>query len=99
AQPGEGKYRPQGAMGVLAAILANAGRIALDVAGIERRLVEGWREEQRQSVAPADELLIDRVHRAGLAGGVAGSRDDAPGLGDRVDPALAVGRRAERRSI
>ena len=38
-------------MGVLAAILADAGRIALDVAGIERRLVERRREQQRQPIA------------------------------------------------
>src|SRR5437773_5531448 len=98
AQPREGEHRPQGAMGVLTAILANAGRIALDVSRIERRPVEGWREEQCQGVAPADELLIDRVHGADLAARIAGSRDDAPGLGDRIDPARAVRRRPGRRS-
>ena len=38
AQHREGHHRPDGAMRVLAAILANAGRIALDIAGIERVL-------------------------------------------------------------
>ena len=47
-------------MGVLAAILANAGRIALDVAGIERGLVERRREQQRQPVAAAHEVAVER---------------------------------------
>ena len=53
AERGKGDDRPDGGMGVLAAILANARRIALDVAGIERRLVERRREQQRQPVVAA----------------------------------------------
>ena len=42
------EYRPGGGVGVLAAVLADAGRIALDVAGFERCLIEGRREEERE---------------------------------------------------
>ena len=40
-------------MGVLAAVLAQARRIALDVAGILRRPIEGRREQQQQAACPA----------------------------------------------
>ena len=50
-------------MGVLAAVLADAGRIALDVAGIERRLVERRREQQRQPVAAMHQQPVERGHR------------------------------------
>ena len=38
---GEGHRSPNGAVRVLAAILAHTGNIAFDVAGIEGRFVEG----------------------------------------------------------
>src|SRR4051812_17192624 len=41
AQHGEGKHRPQRGMRVLSAILANARRVALDIAWITLGLVEG----------------------------------------------------------
>ena len=97
AELGEGHDRPDRGVGVLAAVFAHAGDVALDVAGIECGLVERRIEELDQAVdrgGPAGGRLrpspcaIDfRVARAG---------EDRPALGDRVDLAFGVGRRAER---
>ena len=69
----------------------NAGRIALDVAGIERRLVEGRREQQRQAVVAADR---DARRRAAIAcaarARIGRARDHGPGLRDRVDAAFVA---------
>ena len=86
-------------MRVLAAVLANARRIALDVAGIERRLVEWRREQQRQLILRPDQLAFDRRHGAGRALGIGRARDHRPGLRDRIDPAFVARRRAERRAV
>ena len=78
AEHREGDHRPDGAVRVLAAILANAGRIALDVSGIERRLVERRREEQHQTVVAPDEVFFDRRHGVRGVGGIGGLGDHAP---------------------
>src|SRR5665213_2685102 len=46
AENGECNHRPDGAMRILTAVLPDAGRICFDISGVERRLVEGWGEEQ-----------------------------------------------------
>jgi hypothetical protein len=51
-------------MCVLAAVLAQAGRIGFDVARIVRRVVEGRGEQLNQAVAAADQLRVHRRHRA-----------------------------------
>ena len=79
-----------GGMGVLAAVLADAGRIALDVAGIERRLVERRREQQRQAVIRGGPAALDGRHRACGARRDRPPRRSRPGLRDRVDPAFVV---------
>ena len=86
-------------MRVLTAVLANARRIALDVAGIERRLVEWRREQQRQSVLRTDQFALDRRHGARRALAVRGARNHRPRLRDRIDPAFVARRRAERRAV
>ena len=86
-------------MGVLAAVLAHAGHVALDVAGILRARVEGRREQQDQAVVRPHQMLLERPHRRARAARVAHARDHRPGLGDRVDRALVVRRRAERRPV
>ena len=58
AEHREGDHRPDGAVRVLAAVLPDAGRVAFDVAGVERRLIERRREEQEQSVVAADEVFV-----------------------------------------
>ena len=67
AERGERHHRPGRRVRVLAAVLANARRIALDVSRIVRRLVERRREQQRQSVIAPNQLPIERGHRAGRA--------------------------------
>ena len=81
-------------MRVLAAVLAHARRIALDVAGIVRRLVERRREQQRQSVVAADQMFVDRGHGARGARRIGRAGNHAPGLRDRIDAAFAVRGRA-----
>ena len=77
-------------MGVLAAVLADARRIAFDVAGIERRLVE-WRGEQgRQPILRADQLALDRSHRPRRPFGRRRAGKRGPGLRDAVDPAFVA---------
>ena len=57
---------------VLAAVLADAGQVALDVARIERGLVERRREQQRQARRRGgSSCAIDRGHRRCGATGVA----------------------------
>ena len=75
------------------------GGYALDVARVLRRLIEG-RIEQQQQLRPArDERRADGVHRA--LGEALGHRagEHGPRLRDRIDPALVVLRRAERRPV
>jgi len=86
-------------MGILPAILPKAGRVALDVAGIVRCSIEGWRQHQGQSVIRADELAMQRRHR--LRGTIRQrhARKNRPGLRDGVDPAFRIVVRTERRAV
>ena len=86
-------------MGVLAAVLANAGRIAFDVARIERGLVEWRREQQGQTVVPPDQHSLDRAHRYRRPIALRRAREHRPGLRDRIDAALVVRRRAQRLAV
>src|SRR5262245_51978239 len=58
AEPGDGLDDPGGRMGVLASVLADAGKVALDVAGVERLVVEGRREQEDEPPGAIDELLL-----------------------------------------
>ena len=82
---------------VLAAVLAQAGRVALDVARIERGLFEGRREQQSQAVVAADQALVQRRHRHGGARGIGGAGEHRPGLRDRIDPAFVARLRSRAR--
>ena len=89
-----------GGVRVLAAILAHAGDVALDVAGIESRFVERRIEK------------LDRAERRGGPGGgraapwpdacrfgSPGAGENRPALRDGIDLAFRIGRRAERRAV
>ena len=86
-------------MGILAAILAHARRIALDVARLLRRVVEGRREQLDDLQLVVDEELGRRLHRRARARRIAAARHHAPRLGDRVDLAFVGIARAERRAV
>ena len=79
-------------MGVLAAVLADAGHVALDVAGLQVRRVEGRVEQLDEPRVAVDQVLVHRRHGLAGAHGVSGPRYDRPALADRVDPAFVVGR-------
>ena len=55
-EPGEGEAQPGGCMRVLATILADAGRIGLDVARVSGGLVKGRPKEPYQSLVVANEF-------------------------------------------
>ncbi|MNF95896.1 hypothetical protein D3C84_786660 [compost metagenome] len=59
---GEGHTRPDRGMGVLAAIFAHAGDIALDVARVGQRAVEGRCKQQDQAGIAAHQMLEQRAH-------------------------------------
>ena len=86
-------------MGVLAAVLADARHVALDVAGLQGALVERRVEELDQLVVAAHQTLLDRVHRRSGPRRVRDAGDHRPGLRDRVDLAFVVLGRAEGRAV
>ncbi len=55
ASHGKGHNGPNRRMGVLAAIFTDAGDVALDVAGFERRFIEGWIGQLNESGFAPDE--------------------------------------------
>ena len=71
----------------------------MNVSGIERCPIEGWREEQNQLVIAADELLVHRRHRGRGVSGLRGAGDHTPRLRDRIDSTFGARGRTERRSI
>ena len=99
AELGHRHHRPQHAMGILAAIFADAGRIALDIARLPLGLVEGRLEQQRQLVIRQYQLARHAGHGLARARRIACPRNHRPGLGDGIDAAFIAGGRAERRAI
>src|SRR5205085_4681494 len=90
---------PQRGVRILSAVLAHTRHVAFDVAGIEHAPVERRREEDDEAVAAPDEILINCGHRALHAMRVSRAGDDAPALRNRINAALFVLRRAERRAV
>src|SRR5207245_2737879 len=65
AELGLRAHQPERRVGVLAAVLADAGNVTLDVAGIVRRAVEWRREEPDDAVVHRDQLALGGVDGAG----------------------------------
>ena len=63
SEPRQRHHDPDGRVRVLPAVLANARRVALDVARVLRRDVERWMEQQQGLGAASDEERADAVHR------------------------------------
>ena len=96
---GQRHHQPRRGVRVLAAVLADPGRVALDVTGLLRRVVEGRGEQQRRAQPAQHQQPAHRIHRVLGQPARHRPRDHRPRLGDRVDPALVVVGRAERRAI
>src|SRR5213594_1656701 len=96
---GERNDRPDRRVGVLPAIFPDTGRIALDVAGLQRRAVERRREKEYEAVPSTDERFIDRGHGLLASRRVDAARDHAPRLRDRIDAARIVDGGPERRPV
>ncbi len=86
--PGIGQNGPHGRVAVLPAIFTQPRRIALDVAGIEGRHLEGRGEQQRKAGDRPDEIGVERSHRLGRPRRIGRARQHCPALGDRVDAAF-----------
>src|SRR2546430_13724917 len=95
----EGHRSPNGAVSVLAAILAHTGNVAFDVAGIERRFIKGGIEKLDEFGVATNKALIDGVHSLTRALRVAGAADYRPALRQRIDLAFEVCLRAERFAV
>ena len=83
-------HGPHGRVGVLAAVLADAARIGLDVARLLQRFLEWRREQQRERRIAPQQVRLQRLHGARGARRIGRARDHAPGLRDGVDAALVV---------
>src|SRR5207237_8396724 len=86
----ESHRSPNGAVSVLAAILAHIGNLAFDVTGIERRFVKGRIEKLNEFCFAANKSLIDGVHGLTRALGIAGAAAHRPALMQRIRLALEV---------
>jgi hypothetical protein len=83
---------------VLTTVLAHAGRVAGDVAGRRSRAVEGGCQQPEEPELGHGQEVERRAERRGDALGPR-ARPRRPCLGEEVDPALAMGGRAERRTV
>ena len=90
---------PHRGVGILAAVLPHARRIALDVPRLLRRPIERWAEEQQRLRPACDQRCADRIHRAFGETFRDCSGQYCPGLRNGVDSALVVLRGAQRTSV
>src|SRR5262245_20156897 len=98
AQQAQRLHRPQHAVRVLAAIFADAWRVAADVAGVVGGVAEGWVEQHHQALLLAHERLLGATHRLARARRVATS-EHGPRLSDGVDATIERLVRADRRAV
>src|SRR4051812_41550609 len=97
AECGERENGPDRGMGILTPVFADAGKVSFDVARVQVSAVEWRGEEEDEAVIATHEMLLDRCHGTRAARRLSGTRDDAPGLGDRIDAAFSVRGGAEWR--
>src|SRR5207302_9177495 len=84
---------------VLAAVLADAWHVALDVTRLKYPPVEGRVEELDELAVGAHQTPFDRGQGLSRALRVGGTGDHRPGLREGVDLALVVLGRAERGAV
>src|SRR5215217_9337410 len=85
-------------MGVLGSVLSHARQVSLDVTGILLRLIERRCEQLQQTRVVVYQMLLQRLHRQRTSVFLR-TRDHAPTLRDRVDPALLARLRSQRCSV
>ena len=95
----QGPHRPQRRVRVLAAVLAHAGEVALDIAGLEGGLVERRGEQRDHARISPHELRSHSVHGALGVRRRRRAGEHGPALRDGVDAALGQLRGAERRAV
>ncbi len=74
-------------------------QVALDVAGVERLVVERRGEQEDQPPVAVDQVFVDGLQRPAGPRRIAGAGEHGPRLRDRVDPAGDVLRRAQRGAV
>ena len=100
SQHAERDRAPRGSLVVLAAVFAARRQIAPDVAGIERRGVEGGRQQQdADRLSGATDAPRPTPWPGGRAPGSRRARQHAPALRDGIDAALGRRRAAQRRAV
>ncbi len=72
-------HDPCSGVGILPAVLANAWKISLDVAGIARIAVKRRMNRQNEPGFPLDEVMIDGFHCLPGVRRIAGARKHGPG--------------------
>src|SRR6266849_6945946 len=95
----ECNHRPDRGMRVLPAVFTNARHITFDITGVERRAIERRREQKYKPFGPKDQLTIDGRHGPDGSPALCGPAQHAPGLSNRVNPALGIRCRAKRRAV
>src|SRR5436309_9425241 len=88
AKPCESHDVPERSVRVLAAVLANARHVTLDVTRTRGHVIERRRQEQDEAVLTTHQPLVDGCHRLPRARGIAGPREHRPRLRDGVYLAL-----------
>ncbi len=96
---GEGHCRPDRGVGVLAAVFAHAGHVALDISGVQVGLVERRVEQLDQARFAPNQACVQRLHGTARMIGIRDAGQHRPTLRDRVDLAFAVARRAQRGAV
>src|SRR5690625_6752376 len=101
SQTGFGKCtnHPECPVGILTAVLPYSGDVAPDVTGIPLQLVERWRQQADDPVIHRDQPLLQGMQRLRSPICVCHTGDHRPGLGDRIDLALFILIRTERRTV
>ena len=89
-QHGEGHRGPDRGVCVLTAVLPDAGNVALDIPGLESRLVKRRLQQLDKTMVTVDQELVHRGHSLARPVRISEGRQYRPALADRIDAALVV---------
>lgn len=98
-QGGKSHGDPHGGVGVLSAVLAHARNVALDVAGVPRRDIEGRIEKPHETMVAVHQPVKDRLHRGAGALRIGAAGQHRPALGNGIDPAFGAFDGAQGRAV
>jgi len=93
------EHDPQRRMRVLSAVFADAGHVSLYVSRTGLCVIEWGRQQKDQAVFARDQPFVDRRQGLPSAIWISKAGDDGPALGNGVDTAFCVLRRAQRTAV